>query len=167
MVKWLVVMGVSGCGKSVIGADLAYAMGADFCDGDDLHPVDNVSKMTAGRALTDADRAPWLAAVGGTFRGRDTPLVMACSALKRSYRDIIRDHADADLTFVHLSGAYAVIAGRMANRAGHFMPTTLLESQFATLEPLMSDEAAIIVDVDQTPEAIVAEVVAALKETQA
>jgi gluconokinase len=159
MMQRFVVMGVSGCGKSSIGADFAGQIGATFVDGDDLHPAANVAKMSSGTPLTDADRAPWLAAVGQTFAKGDLPLVIGCSALKRSYRDIIRDTAGGPVTFLFLDGTRAVIEARMAKRQGHFMPPALLDSQFATLEPPNDDESAVRVDIDQTPAAIVAELI--------
>lgn len=154
-----VVMGVSGCGKSSIGARFAAAINARFVDGDDLHPAANVAKMAAGTPLNDTDRAPWLAAVGATFRQHGLPLVVGCSALKRSYRDTIRDHAGGPVTFLFLNGSHALISKRMAARTDHFMPPALLDSQFATLEMPGADEGAIGVDIDQTPDAIVAELV--------
>ena len=142
-----VIMGVSGCGKSVIGAAFAQAIGARFVDGDDLHPAQNIAKMSASQPLNDADRWPWLALVGEALR--KPPLVIGCSALKRSYRDAIRQSAAADVCFVHLAGDKTVIAKRMQARPGHFMPPALLDSQFAALEPPQADETAITVDIDQ------------------
>jgi gluconokinase len=158
MVKY-VIMGVSGCGKTAIGAEFAAAIGARFIDGDDLHPATNVAKMAAGHPLDDADRAPWLADVGRTLATTEGGVVIGCSALKRSYRDVIRAAAGQAVTFLHLKGDMSVIAARLAARKGHFMPPSLLESQFATLEPLGADELAVIVDIDQAPQAIVAELV--------
>ena len=129
-------------------------------DGDDLHPAANVAKMSAGTPLNDAGRAPWLAAVGQSFVTGDLPLVIGCSALKRSYRDIIRDNANGPVTFLFLDGTREVISARMAERENHFMPPALLDSQFATLEPPSANEGAVRVDIDQSPEAIVAELVA-------
>lgn len=153
-------MGVSGCGKSAIGSRFAKAIGADFIDGDDLHPPANVAKMASGRPLTDADRAGWLIQVGETLRDRKGPVVIACSALKRKYRDVIRASAQTEVMFLHLTGARDVTAARMSKRKNHFMPPTLLDSQFAALEPPGSDEAAVTVDIDQTQSAIVAAIVA-------
>lgn len=155
-----VIMGVSGCGKSSIGAAFAARIGADFVDGDDLHPAANIAKMAAGIPLTDGDRGPWLAAVGQTFLDRDQPLIVACSALKSSYRTIIRSNAGRQVIFLHLEGSRDVIAARMRAREGHFMPTELLDSQFATLEAFEVDEQAVRVDIDQTPDEILAELVA-------
>lgn len=162
-----VVMGVSGCGKSMIGAGVARAIGADFIDGDDLHPASNVAKMSAGIPLDDADRAPWLKTVGNTLRDAPGPRVIACSALKRRYRDAIRDAAGGPVVFLHLKGSRAVIGARMQARAGHFMPPALLDSQFAALEPPAPDEDIIEVDIDQTPDAIMAELVAGVNAWKA
>ena len=155
-----IVMGVSGCGKSAIGAGFAAAIGATFIDGDDLHPTANVAKMAAGNPLTDTDRAPWLRDVGLTFTTQTGDTVIGCSALKRAYRDIIRDAANAPVTYLHLHGDKAVIAARMSARKDHFMPPALLDSQFATLQLPDPDETAVTVNIDQTPDAIIAELVA-------
>ena len=154
-----VVMGVAGCGKTTIGAGFAEAIGTRFIDGDDLHSSENRAKMAAGQALTDADRAPWLADIGRTLAAHDGDIVIGCSALKRSYRDIIRSTANGPVLFLHLYGRKAVIAGRMALRKGHFMPLALLESQFATLEEPGADERVVSVDIDQEPQAIIDELV--------
>ncbi|WP_254455374.1 gluconokinase [Paenarthrobacter ureafaciens] len=142
----LVVMGVAGCGKSTVGAALAERLGAEFLDGDSLHPQANIDKMAAGTPLNDADRAPWLAEIGRRFSTSDAALVIACSALKRAYRDIIRE-GDPGVTFVHLHGTRELLGERMNNRPGHFMPPSLLDSQLATLEPLESDETGIVVSI--------------------
>lgn len=160
MIQRFVIMGVSGCGKSSIGKTFAAQIGASFVDGDELHPAENIAKMAAGVPLNDADRGPWLAAVGRTFADHDLPLVIGCSALKRRYRDIIGNAAGGPVVFLHLDGARDVIAGRMAKRTDHFMPMALLDSQFAALEPLAPDENAVRVDIDQSPDTIVAELVA-------
>ena len=152
-----VVMGVSGCGKSTVGAAFARAIGAQFVDGDDLHPPENVAKMASGQPLTDADRWPWLDRVGAALTG---DVVIGCSALKRAYRDRIRAVA-GPVRFLHLAGSREVIAARMAARPGHFMPLGLLDSQFAALEPLAPDEDGVTVDIDQPFEAIVTELLAA------
>lgn len=146
----LVVMGVSGSGKSTLGQLLADRLGWDFLEGDDLHPVANVAKMAAGIPLDDADREPWLAAIAAwieDYLSRGRSGVVACSALRRSYRDVLRGpEPQSDLWFVELSAPAAVLAARIASRHGHFMPTSLLESQLATLEPLEADEQGIIID---------------------
>ena len=152
-----VVMGVSGCGKSTVGAAFARAIDAQFVDGDDLHPPENVAKMASGQPLTDADRWPWLDRVGAALTG---DVVIGCSALKRAYRDRIRAVA-GPVRFLHLAGSREVIAARMAARPGHFMPLGLLDSQFAALEPLAPDEDGVTVDIDQPFEAIVTELLAA------
>jgi gluconokinase len=153
-------MGVAGCGKSSVGAALAPILGATYLDGDDLHPAANIAKMRSGAALTDADRWPWLAAVGAALQ---TPgQIVGCSALKRAYRARIMDHAGGPVCFVHLMGSKQIIAARMAARSGHFMPASLLDSQFATLEPLSPEELGIAVDIDQPMAALVAQIVAQL-----
>lgn len=149
----IVVMGVSGCGKSTIGHDLAARLGIEYKDGDELHPKENIDKMSSGIPLTDEDRAPWLTLVGNWLHER-TAGVIACSALKRSYRDIIREAAP-DTFFVHLHGSYDVHLSRVNCREGHFMPSSLLDSQMETLEALGSDEAGVVIDIDQPVEDIV------------
>jgi len=151
----VVVMGVSGSGKSVVGAALAQRLRVPFGDADDLHPATNIAKMTAGEALDDDDRRPWLEAIGLWLAGQDVEGgVIGCSALKRKYRDQLRHHAPR-VVFLHLDGSRDVIARRQASRPGHFMPTSLLTSQFATLERLAPDEAGVVIDVDQSVDAIV------------
>ncbi len=157
MTQHYVIMGVSGCGKSSVGAAFAMAISGHFIDGDDLHPDANVAKMAAGQPLNDEDRAPWLVKVGQALQGGAAPLVIGCSALKRRYRDVIRHEAARPVMFLHLTGTRAVLIARMAARTGHFMPLSLLDSQLAALEPPSSEEAAIAVDIDQTPQAILAE----------
>lgn len=147
----IVVMGVSGTGKSTIGLGLAAALGMPFVEGDDLHPDANVAKMAAGIPLTDADRAPWLDRIAAEL---DRAVAVACSALKRSYRDRLRVAAP-DLVLVYLHGAPELLASRMAQRDGHFMPTSLLQSQLSTLEEPASDEDVIPVDVMLRPDEIV------------
>lgn len=161
----IVVMGVSGCGKSTIGALIAGALGVPFVDGDSLHPQSNIEKMAGGQPLNDDDRWPWLAAVGKTLTdagGQGSGMVIACSALRRAYRDAILEAAP-NTRFVHLSGSREVLASRLEGRSGHFMPPALLDSQFATLEPLADDEPGIVVDIDQQVPAIVSEAVAAIR----
>lgn len=152
MTRRIVIMGVSGCGKSSVGAGLGERLGIPYRDGDDLHPAANVDKMRAGVPLTDDDRWPWLDRVAKVLRD-DAPVIVGCSALRRVYRDRIRDGAGGPVRFIHLAGDRAVIAARMAARTGHYMPTTLLDSQFATLEPPGPDEA-MTVDIDQPLTAI-------------
>lgn len=151
----VVVMGVSGSGKSTVGAALARRLGLPFADADDFHPEANIAKMTAGLPLDDADRGPWLEALGRWLAGRRAGGgVASCSALRRSYRDVLRLHAPG-IDLVHLDGAREVIARRQASRPGHFMPASLLDSQFATLEPLGDDEHGTVLDVDASPDALV------------
>jgi gluconokinase len=158
-----VVMGVSGSGKSTVGAALAQRLRVPFADADDFHPPANIAKMTAGEALDDSDRWPWLEAIGEWLAAHDGG-VMTCSALKRSYRDVLRRHR-ADVEFVHLHGERDVITRRQATRPGHFMPASLLDSQFATLEPLEHDERGFVVDVDQSVDRIVEAAVTGLGHT--
>lgn len=140
-------MGVSGCGKTTIGDLVARGLGVPFLDADSLHPVENVAKMAAGTPLTDEDRWPWLATVGSELAVAGSGgLVLACSALRRSYRDAIRAQAP-DTVFLHLHGSKEVLGSRIEGRSGHFMPATLLASQLATLEPLEADEAGVVVDI--------------------
>lgn len=151
----LVVMGVSGSGKSTVGAALAQRLAVPFEDADDLHPPANIAKMAAGIPLDDDDRRPWLETIGTWLAAHDGHGgVVSCSALKRAYRDQLRVHA-ARAVFIHLHGTREVIARRQASRPGHFMPASLLDSQFDTLEPLADDETGVVIDVDQTVDAIV------------
>lgn len=164
MPKRIVLMGVAGCGKSAVGAALAARTGAVYLDGDDLHPPENIAKMSRGEPLTDEDRWPWLTLIGQRLAEPDGILILGCSALKRRYRDHIRAQAGAPVTFVHLSGSKDLITRRMGARAGHFMPTSLIDSQFAALEPPTADENAITVDINSPLEAIVAAIAARLED---
>ena len=157
MMECYVIMGVSGCGKSSVGAAFAAAIDGKFIDGDDLHPVGNRAKMASGQPLDDDDRAPWLLRVGQALGAHTSPVIIACSALKLRYRDRVRAHAGKPVVFIHLTGSRQVLAARMATRKGHFMPPSLLDSQLAALEPLTPQEAGISVDIDQTPKEILAE----------
>lgn len=151
----VIIMGVSGCGKSSVGAAVSAQLGVPYVDGDDLHPAENVTKMSAGVALTDADRWPWLDRVAETL-AKDAPIIVGCSALKQAYRDRICAGAGGPVRFVHLAGSRDLIASRMAARAGHYMPLSLLDSQFAALEApgpgdaLTVDIAAPMVDLVQS-----------------
>lgn len=150
----IVVMGVSGSGKSTVGAALAQRQRLPFADADDFHPEANIAKMSAGEPLNDDDRRPWLDAIGEWLAGHPDGGVMSCSALKRKYRDQLRGHCP-EAEFVHLAGSPEVIGRRQASRPGHFMPASLLASQFATLEPLEPDEGGVVIDVDQDIDGIV------------
>jgi beta-N-acetylhexosaminidase len=158
----IIVMGVSGCGKTTIGDLVARELGVPFLDGDSLHPVENVAKMAAGTPLTDEDRWPWLATVGSELEAAgDGGLVLACSALRRSYRDAIRAQAP-DTVFLHLHGSKEVLRARTEGRTGHFMPPALLESQLATLEPLEADERGVVVDIAAPVGQVVTEALAGI-----
>jgi carbohydrate kinase (thermoresistant glucokinase family) len=144
-------MGVSGCGKSTVGALLAGRLGVPFIDADALHPPANVARMAAGIALTDEDRWPWLRAVGEALAAAPDGAVVACSALRRAYRDGLRQAAP-DASFAHLHGPRQVLAQRLAARLDHFMPAALLDSQLATLEPLEGDERGVVLSLELSPE---------------
>lgn len=156
-------MGVTGCGKSTIGELLAREVGAEFKDGDDLHPCANIEKMRSGIPLNDVDREPWLKDIGvelvKTERG-----VIACSALKFSYRETIRQHCP-DVIFIHLTGSKEALLSRLGNRGGHFMPISLLDSQLETLEALREDEIGIELNIDQTPEKLISSAVRFISKT--
>ncbi|WP_405029793.1 gluconokinase [Methylobacterium sp. BE186] len=160
----LVVMGVSGSGKSTVAACLAERLGWACVDGDSFHSPDHVARMRAGHALDDVDRAPWLRAVaawiGERLAAGQTGIV-ACSALKRAYRDVLVA-GRAEVRIVHLDGSRARVAERIAERRGHFMPAALLDSQFAALEPPGPDEDAIVVGIEDPPDAIAEAIVARL-----
>lgn len=151
----MVVMGVAGSGKTTIGEALARAIGATYVDGDQLHPPANIAKMSAGIPLSDEDRWPWLAKVGETLRQGNQTILVGCSALKRAYRDFITESAGAPVLFIYLDGSRELISRRMRERTGHFMPASLLDSQFATLEVPGPDENAIAVAIDAPLDRIV------------
>lgn len=158
----IVVMGVSGSGKTTVGAELAQRIRASFVDGDDLHPQSNVEKMARGVPLDDDDRAPWLDAIAARLIGHpDDPVVLACSALRRRYRDRLRSSAPGSF-FLHLAGDEALLAARLGRREGHFMPAKLLCSQFSTLEPLAPDELGVTIDVSEQVDQIVGSALRAL-----
>jgi gluconokinase len=147
-------MGVTGSGKSTVGAALAQRLGVPFADADAFHPQANIAKMAAGTPLTDDDRYPWLDAVGQWLANHDHGGVMSCSALKRGYRDRLRSHCPR-IQFLHLTGSPELIARRQAGRPGHFMPSALVKSQFDILEPLAPDEHGIALDVGSSVDSIV------------
>lgn len=152
----VVVMGVSGCGKSTVGRALAARLGVHYVEGDELHPTENVARMAAGVPLTDADRHGWLQEVAGQLANATTEargVVVACSALKRSYRELLRAAAP-DVRFVHLQGDAALLAQRLAARKGHYMPASLLPSQLQTLQAPGPDEAALTLPITEPPEAL-------------
>lgn len=156
-------MGVSGSGKTTVGRLLAQELGWEFYEGDQYHPPENIAKMSAGIPLGDADRWPWLRRLRDLIAGLEAgggSAVIACSALKQSYRDLL-DEAGAAVTFVYLKGGGELIGRRLAGREGHFMPTSLLDSQFADLE---EPQNAITAEVDRPPEAIAAQLRAALRD---
>ncbi|QGZ43352.1 AAA family ATPase [Pseudoduganella flava] len=158
-------MGVCGCGKSTVGAALAQLLAVPFLEGDKFHPAANVAKMSAGIPLDDADRAGWLQALAGEIgaaRARGEGLVVSCSALKRRYRDLLRQ-ADSELRFVHLHGARELIAERLRQRTDHYMPPALLDSQLRDLEPLQDDEAGFRLDIAMPPADLVARITAELR----
>ena len=155
MAPLVVVMGVTGAGKSEIGRRLATRLGVEYVDGDDLHPEANVAAMRAGRALTDEQRRPWLRLVGAWLANHDERGgVASCSALRRSHRDLLTAAAPRT-TFLHLTGDPQLLRERISGRRGHFMPVSLLESQLATLEPPADDERHVTLDVALFPDEIV------------
>jgi len=150
----VVVMGVSGSGKTTVGGILAHQLGVPFADADDFHTPELKAKMAAGHPLTDTDRWPWLARCADWLRGEQDGAVLACSALKRSYRDVLRTASDK-LCFLHLAGSADVVTQRVGQRRNHYMPATLVGSQYATLEPLGADAFGVAVDFTLSPEQIV------------
>lgn len=163
--RLVVVMGVSGCGKTSVAAGMAEHLHCAFVEGDSLHPPGNIDKMSAGIPLTDDDRWPWLDVIGARLsasRARGESLVVSCSALKRSYRDRLRRAAGGQLVFVFLEGPRAVLEARMVARSGHFMPASLLDSQFATLEMPTGEPGVITIDLTLPLDSIVSQAVADL-----
>lgn len=160
----IVVMGVASTGKTTVAVQLAEDLGCEFIEGDDLHPRQNIEKMTQGIPLTDEDRWPWLQAIAELVAVKDfegTSTVVTCSALRRSYRTVLSEAVP--MFFVHLDAPYEVLEARMQHRTKHFMPTTLLRSQFATLEPLGDDEQGAVVDVSPPLDEVVEEAVNAVR----
>ncbi|WP_340108382.1 gluconokinase [Pikeienuella sp. HZG-20] len=152
--RLICVMGVAGCGKSTLGAALGAALPAPFIEADAYHPAANIAKMTAGAPLTDEDRWPWLDALGAAAPAEGRA-VIACSALRRVYRERLAAAAGEPVFFLHLAGEKAVIGARMAGRVGHFMPPALLDSQFATLEPPDPDEPHLALDAARPPDILI------------
>ncbi|MGX9991987.1 gluconokinase [Rhizobium sp. Z1P35] len=155
----IVVMGVSGCGKSSVGEKLAEALHLQFIEGDALHPTANVEKMSKGIPLTDDDRMPWLDRIGEEMKAsleKSEGIIVSCSALKRLYRDRLRVAAGGNLFFVYLEGSRALLMKRMGERKGHFMPVSLLDSQLATLEVPTGESGVVTVDIDDTVDGIAA-----------
>jgi gluconokinase len=150
----VVVMGVAGCGKSTVARTLADRLGWGMAEGDDFHSRENKAKMAAGAPLTDADRVPWLESIRDYLDRQPSNMVVTCSALKRSYRDILRT-ARGRVRFLHLHGSPTVLASRIGSRTGHFMPPGMLVSQLETLEQLQPDEDGTVVDVSGSPEEII------------
>ena len=158
-----VVMGVTGSGKSLIGAKLARALEIDFLEGDDFHSAANIEKMSSGIPLTDGDRAEWLSTIARHLHDASAGVVISCSALKRAYRDILRDQTTS-VQFIFLHGSHQLIAERIASRGGaHFMSPSLLLSQFETLESPSLDERVWMCDINDSPDSIVAELVTRIK----
>lgn len=157
-----VIMGVAGSGKTLIGSKLADALDIEFVEGDDYHSAENVQKMARGIPLTDADRAGWLEALAAAVREKRearSGAVFACSALKRTYRDVLRGGAGGDVQFIFLRGPREVIAKRLAERRGHYMPVSLLDSQLTTLEEPTPDEHVWVSDIRESPDEIVSALV--------
>jgi gluconokinase len=160
----IVVMGVSGSGKSTVAAELVTRLGCTFAEGDEFHPPENVEKMRSGQPLDDDDRWPWLRTLAGWIGEHERAgqsVVVTCSALKRSYRDLLRD-GHPSVWFALVSADPAVIRRRIESRSGHYMPSSLLDSQLATLEPLQPDEPGAIISGEGSPEDVVAELLSVL-----
>ena len=160
--RYSVVMGVAGSGKSTVGQAFAATIGGLYLEADDFHSPGNLAKMSNGIPLTDEDRWPWLDRFSGEMAKLDPPVVGGCSALRRVYRDRIREAIGETVLFIHLTGSRELIASRMAHRTGHYMPLSLLDSQFATLEPLEPDEYAVAVDIAPSTDEIVAAICVAI-----
>lgn len=161
--RFHIVMGVTGCGKTTIGKAVAAHMSGTYLEGDALHPVCNISKMSSGIPLTDEDRWPWLRKIGAKMTKTDGLVFAGCSALKRSYREVLERAVGSPIVFIHLDGRKDLIAARMNARKGHFMPPELLDSQFATLEPPQTPENVIRVDISGTQGEITSTIVSQLR----
>jgi gluconokinase len=163
----VVVMGVSGCGKTTVAAEVARRLDLPFAEADEFHPLANIEKMERGQPLTDDDRWPWLRALA-EWIGEHAEVggVLTCSALKRSYRDLLRSATDR-VFFVHLHGSRELVDERLSARTGHFMPRTLLDSQFADLEPLSDDEPGAVIDIAVAPDQLVGRCVSAVRAWEA
>ena len=163
----IIIMGVSGCGKSSVGAAVAHALGAKFIDGDDLHPRANIQKMASGHPLDDNDRAPWLERLSDaaySLQHKNEVGLIVCSCLKRRYRDRLRQD-NPDMLFLYMKGSFEVILARLKARAGHFMPTELLKSQFDALEePTAAEPDVLSIDIDGSFDQVVARGVTALRD---
>ncbi len=161
-VRFFIVMGVAGCGKTTVGAALAALLACSFYDADDFHPPENVAMMASGMPLTDSERAPWLATLAALIKEhleRGEKAVLACSALKTTYRDQLR--VNEQVQFIYLEGDFDLIWQRLSTRQDHYMKPEMLHSQFATLEPPLADEA-IIVSIDQDMDHILAQIIQAI-----
>ncbi|MQF98691.1 MAG: gluconokinase [SAR202 cluster bacterium] len=156
-------MGVAGSGKSSVGKLLSIELDAVFLDGDDMHPPENITKMSSEQPLDDDDRRPWLQNIGKALKDKPDKIIIACSALKKIYRDLIRETAGQDVIFIHLIGSLELIKDRMAKRTGHFMPLSLLESQFEILETPDKPENFMPIDIDQPLESIVEQLTQIIK----
>ncbi len=163
-VRQIVVMGVSGVGKTTVAQGMASALGWEFAEGDDLHPEANVAKMAAGQPLTDEDRWPWLRSIGDWMSAEVTAgrsAVVTCSALRRAYRDVLRE-GRPEVVFCHLTANPSLLGERVGQRTDHYMPASLLPSQLATLEPLQPDEPGVEVSSEGDPAAVIARALQAL-----
>jgi gluconokinase len=163
-VRAIVVMGVSGCGKSTVAARLAQRLGWEFAEADAFHSPANIEKMRSGIALTDEDRWPWLDAIAAWIdaaRAQGRPCIVACSALKRRYRERLAA-GHGDVRFVYLKGDYEIVAARLAGRSGHYMPLSLLQSQYDALEEPAADEKALVLSIERPAETLVDEIVSRL-----
>lgn len=153
--RHIIIMGVSGCGKSTIGAVLANKLGLGFAEGDELHPATNIEKMRNGAPLDDNDRWPWLARICDILNQSECLMVVSCSALKKSYRDFLRRHSAAPVDVIYLRGSFQTISSRLTERSGHFMPSNLLQSQFDILEEPEGEDDTVIIDIELSLESII------------